>query len=830
MSDTRSDESSLRTETDPTVLVVDPAGRILEGALPFRIDREDRETTGLLERVNDPERRRNLAGLLAKGAAGDSIQHTTVVRDEGGEPRMVDLELAPEGKDRIRVALTPFDQPFRTGGMELSEAVFHAGVGIIITDAQANIQRVNPAFSEVTGFAPEEVIGRNPRALQSGLQDATFYRAMWETLRATGEWSGEIWNRRRNGAIYPEWLNIRAITDSRSGAVRHYVGTFSDLSQQVGLEDALGRIVEGLQGRLGEAFFTGVTEQAAHILGADFFFVGVLHGEGQQRIRTLAFYGEGRFLGNMDYHLEGTPCARVVGKSACTFTAGVARQFPQDPPLQEMGIEAYSGVPLFDSRGRPLGILVALFREPLSEPKRTENLLKLIAARTASEIERSRQEERIQHLAYLDTVTELPNRALFRDRLQQQMALNHREDHFLALLLLDLDNFKSINDTLGHAAGDEVLRQLGRRLADSLREGDTVARLGGDELVILLPEFATVSGAERGAARVAEKIGRALAQPFAIQGHRITAQASIGIAVHPSFAQTFDDLLKQADTAMYQAKGEPGHRYRFFNPGMGRDVAERLELEEALQEAVARGELEVYLQPRATLTATRVVGAEALLRWTRPGKGEVPPSRFIPLAEESALIHPLGRFVLHSACRWLADNYCVEGRCGDIRTLSVNISPVQFRAPDFVEEVTRAIREEGADPRCLELELTEGVLVDSFEEVAAKLNALKELGIRISIDDFGTGYSSLAYLKHLPVDTLKIDRTFIVDLLEDPDSQAIVGAIAALAAHLGLAVCAEGIESAEQQDYLRSVMPEATFQGFLFAPPLPPCEVPDLAG
>lgn len=809
-------------------LVTDRFGNVLEDGTPAS---EPRASKGggwnLAERVAGVDRSRELLRLLAHAIDQGPLRHSTVFGDAKGESSVVDLDLIPLGKGRLRVELSSCEDSFRLWGTDLGEAVFRAGMGIMITDPRGVIQRVNPKFTEVTGFPPEEVVGRTPRVLKSGLQDETFYRALWQALAERGEWSGEIWNRRRSGEIYPEWLTIRAITDEGTGKVRHYVGAFSDLSRQLDLDAALKRMVEGLQGRTGDAFFREVAEQAAHMLGADYFFVGVLAQDRQPRVQTLAFFGEGHLQENIEYDLEGTPCEQVVGQSACTFRRGVAQRFPGDDALQKLGIEAYSGVPLFDSQGNPLGILVSLFRQPLADSSRTESLLKLIAARTASEIERSRQEVRIETLAYYDDVTQLANRALFYEHLQRQIALNQRNGSYLVLLLLDLDDFKGVNDSLGHQAGDRVLARFAQRLMATLRDEDSCARLGGDEFVILLPEFNTVEAAQRAASRVAQKITECLEAPFDIEGHRIGIQASVGIALFPADAVTGEELLKHADTAMYRAKQDQLADHRFFDPGMSREVTQRVELEEALREAIYQEDLEVYLQPRVGVSSLEVRGAEALVRWSHPEHGPISPGQFIPLAEESGLIHPLGRLVLEAACGWLAQSSCSDGS-PIIPSLSINISPIQFRAPDFVDMVTQVIHRHGTDPHALELELTEGVLLEDPGGVVEKLNGLKALGVSISIDDFGTGYSSLAYLKDLPVDLLKIDRTFIQNLLVDAHSEAIVESIVALACNLGLGVCAEGIETEDQRQRLHAIMPEADFQGFLYSPALPPQDFPEL--
>lgn len=429
---------------------------------------------------------------------------------------------------------------------------------------------------------------------------------------------------------------------------------------------------------------------------------------------------------------------------------------------------------------------------------------------------RTLAEAEIHHLAYYDSLTGLPNRRLFRDRLAQTLAAARRSNRWGAVLFVDLDQFKRINDARGHAVGDSLLKQTGARLAGSLRDQDTVARLGGDEFVVLLVNLgAAQADATRWATQVAEKIRSALAAPLRVDALDYQISASIGITVFPKAMESVDDLLREADTAMYRAKDMGRNAVSYFEPAMHTALQARFALEHDLRQALARGEMRLFLQPQVD-GAGGWVGAEALVRWERPGYGLVSPALFIPVAEESGIILALGQWVLEEACRLLRQ----LDAAGHALRLAVNVSPRQFRQSDFVACVNEALRSTGANPARLVLEVTEGLVIEDICDTIAKMMELRLLGIHFSIDDFGTGYSSLAYLKRLPLHELKIDRTFVQDAPTDPNDAALVEAILAVAHHLNLVVVAEGVETQIQLDFLKQ-RGCGVFQGYFFDRPLP---------
>ncbi len=455
-----------------------------------------------------------------------------------------------------------------------------------------------------------------------------------------------------------------------------------------------------------------------------------------------------------------------------------------------------SKVPLQDGEGKVIGILGMY--DDITEQKNAEM--------------------KIHQLAYFDSLTDLPNRRLLQDRLQQAMAVSVRSRHYGALIYLDLDDFKSLNDSKGHTVGDRLLVEVGQRLIASVRDGDTVARLGGDEFVVILENLSTITNeAATQAELVAEKIRTALCERYQFDDLEVRTTPSIGIVLFNDPHDTFDSLLQHADTAMYQAKQAGRNTIRFFDPKMQAELEERLSMADDLRKAIDNQQLQLYFQKQVDADG-RAVGAEVLLRWNHPSRGMVSPGDFIPLAEETGIIIPVGLWVFHSACVQLK----LWQRSPATRdlTLAVNVSAKQFRKKDFVDQVRRVLVETGAKPSHLKLELTESTVLENVEDTIAKMRELKLLGIMFSMDDFGTGYSSLQYLKLLPLDQIKIDQSFVRDIAIDPNDAAIVQTIIAMTEALGLNVIAEGVETKEQQEFLEQRGCH-TFQGYYFGRPVP---------
>ncbi len=545
--------------------------------------------------------------------------------------------------------------------LRIAATAFEAQEGMVITDADGVILRVNSAFSEITGYASDEVIGKRPNVVRSGRHDAAFYTAMWESVRNSGTWSGEIWNRRKSGEIYPEHLVITAVRDG-DGRITNYVGTFNDITERKAAAD---------------------------------------------EIRNLAFY---------------------------------------------------------------------------------------------------------------DLLTGLPNRRLLMDRLQHSLVSAERNKRGSALMFIDLDNFKTLNDTLGHDMGDLLLQQVARRLGDCVREVDTVARLGGDEFVVMLEGLGEHELEVAANARaVGEKILNALNASYALGSHDYHSTPSIGVTLFHDASVNIEGLFKQADIAMYQAKKAGRNTLRFFDPEMQRSLDSAAALEHELRRAIQDNQLRLYYQMQVD-EQLRPTGVEALIRWLHPERGIVMPGQFIPLAEECGLISVIGHWVLDTACAQIKA-WEQRERMKDL-VLSINVSAKQFRQLGFAEQVGDVVRRHGINPALLKLELTESLLLEDVDSVIAVMKQLNELNIRFSLDDFGTGYSSLQYLKKLPLDQLKIDQSFTRDITTDNNDQAIVETIIAMAKSLNLGVIAEGVETSEQQELLRAKGCRQ-YQGYLFSKPVP---------
>ncbi len=540
--------------------------------------------------------------------------------------------------------------------LELAAKVFESSAeGVIITDARRRILRVNRAFTEITQYTEAEIIGKSPRILRSGRHSEAFYAAIWKEVAEHDRWQGEIWNRRKDGELFPEWQSISAVRDN-AGQITHYLAVFSDITQ------------------------------------------------------------------------------------------------------------------------------------------------------------RKHAEERINHLIHFDALTGLPNRVLMLDRLEQALVTARRHKRMVAVLIANVDRLQNINKPLGHHVGDELLKLLGQRLSAGVRPGDTVSRHVGDEFAIVLSDLA----APADAARIAEKLQASVSLPATVAGHDISVTASFGISVYPDDGADAAHLLSNADAAMRHAKNDGGNNYQFYRAEMNAASLERLLLESGMRHALEREEFALHYQPQVDLESGRIIGMEALIRWRHPQIGIVPPARFIPIAEDTGMIVAIGEWVLLTACgaakRWQ------EAGFGELR-VSVNVSARQFRMKDLAQTVGRVLRQTGLEPTLLELELTESLIMQNPERAIETLIALKSIGIHVAVDDFGTGYSSLAYLKRFPIDKLKIDRSFVLDIPGDSNDAAIAQAVIALGRSMQLQVVAEGVETWEQLDFLRTHQCHA-IQGYLYSPPV----------
>ena len=510
-----------------------------------------------------------------------------------------------------------------------------------------------------------------------------------------------------------------------------------------------------------------------------------------------------------------------VGLPGRAWAAGepmLSRQVESDAPAGA-GLEVGVAVPVLAER-EVVAVLELFHRTASDDDDRVLSLVAAVARQLGTVIERKRAQERLAHQALHDPLTELPNRALFLDRLALALARLRRRPSHLAVLFADVDRFKVVNDSLGHDAGDRLLVALARRLRDVLRPGDTLARFGGDEFAVLCEEVDP-----NDIEHIAERMTEALAEPFPVGGGEVFATMSVGIAMAADADERPAALLRDADAAMYLAKDRGRARFELFDEAMRDRSVERLVMENALRRAPERGQLRVLYQPIVRLDDGALIGAEALVRWAHPERGLLEPAQFIPLAEDTGVIVAIGRWVLDEACREAA-RWTGNGKRPSV---SVNLSARELPRPDLVDAVAEALRESGLDPDRLWLEITESVLMDDADLAVEALGRLRELGLHLAVDDFGTGYSSLSYLRRFPVDSLKVDRSFVAGLQEDPGDAAIVEAVVSMAHSLHLSVIAEGVETDAQLKRLRGLGCEAA-QGYYFAAPVPASALPSLAG
>ena len=558
---------------------------------------------------------------------------------------VTDITLRKEAEDKLRLMAQVFEQ---------------SGDAILITDRENKIIATNRSFTQLTGYAQEEVLGLDPKLLKSGKEPKEFYEAMWDALLKENYWQGEIWEKRKDGHLYPKWLTISAIRDQQ-GELINYLAAFSDITQ------------------------------------------------------------------------------------------------------------------------------------------------------------RKQAEQKIEHMAHHDPLTNLLNRFSLTERLSQALGLARRSERHLAVIFLDLDRFKTINDSLGHHVGDLLLYEVAGRLSESVRSSDIVSRLGGDEFVIVVPQVQSGIAV----AHIVSKIQTSLSRSFLLDGHELHITPSIGVSVFPHDGESVEELMKNADAAMYHAKSQGRNNYQFFKHEMNATAHERLLLENDLRQAVEREEFLVYYQPQMDAATGRVIAVEALVRWQHPVRGIISPDQFIPVVEETGLIFPIGQMVLETACRqvatWLADGV------PPVR-VAVNLSARQFQQGDLPETVARILLDTGVPPALLELEITESVAMNRPKETIRHLLHFKYMGVELAIDDFGTGYSSLSYLKLFPVHRLKIDRSFVRDLENDANDAAIAAATIALAHTLGMEVVAEGVETSGQLEFLKEQHCD-TIQGYFFSRPLPAAAV-----
>ena len=596
-----------------------------------------------------------------------------------------------------------------------------------------------------------------------------------------------------------DWLGVLIIQEN----ITEYMQT----------EISLRSIVEGMAAVTSEDFFYSLVYHLTCALCVSYAFVTECLKTSPERVCTLAFWCKEDFGENFEYAIENTPCEQVIAGISCHYPRQLQSIFPLDHDLVKLNAESYVGVPLVNSSGIILGHLVVIDERPIEDGSTKLSILKIFAAKAAAELERQKTEKQLAYDALYDRLTNLPNRILLNNYLNRAWEKYRRNpQRKFAVFFLDLNRFKYVNDSLGHTSGDLLLIAIAQRLKACLRTTDILARLGGDEFAILVEEIQMDQ-----ASKLAQRIQQSLKSPFHLGIHEVFTSVSIGIAFSEPNLNSSEDLLRNADIAMYKAKTSGTSKYELFDETLHTQVVNRLRLETDFHHSLDREELQLHYQPIVSLIDDRVVGFEALARWQHPQRGYVSPEEFIPLAEETGMIIPLGEWVFREVCARLKQ-WQLQFNNPNL-TISVNISQKQFSQPHLIDSLIDIVQTTGLEPSCLQLEITESLLMQDVKITMETLKQLKILGFGLYLDDFGTGYSSLSYLHSLPIDTLKIDRSFVRAIDSQGNNSEIVEAIVMMAKSLGLKVIAEGIETQAQLAKLQTL--ECFYgQGYLFTKPL----------
>lgn len=592
-------------------------------------------------------------------------------------------------------------------------------------------------------------------------------------------------------------------------------GTHQEITDRKRASETLHTLMRSMVGITGGDFFKHIARELCRWFDADGANIGELVDNNQ--IKALAMIVNGKDIVDFQYPLEGTPCKIVLREGAQLYPQGVQDLFPSDEDLVLLNAQGYAGSPIRDLSGKVIGIVWVTSSKPLFMDPEWVDVMDIIAARVSAEIERMRAMVKLEHQATFDALTELPNRRLLIDRLSQALARCQRHNHRGAVLFMDLDHFKIINDSLGHNIGDLLLKEVANRLTKQIRDEDTASRLGGDEFVVL---FSELSGDPQLAAQQAQqgahKILKTLSKHYTISGNELHITPSIGIVIFPMNDENADDILKFADTAMYRAKDAGRNTVRFFLPGMQQAAEAQLRLQNDLRLAIRNNQLALYFQPQVDIEG-RPLSAEALLRWSHPEQGMIEPDTIIPVAEESGQILQISEWVLKQALT-LSKTWMNEST--NLQRIAINISSVHFHQVGFADQVKRILQETSVNPNRLTLEIHENTLAENLEEAKEKILALKRLGVRFCIDSFGVGYASIAYLRRLPMDELKIDRSFVRDIASDPKDAQLVQTIITMAHLMEIEVIAIGVETEAQLQFLRDKGCKM-FQGYYFNHPLP---------
>jgi diguanylate cyclase (GGDEF)-like protein/PAS domain S-box-containing protein len=705
------------------------------------------------------------------------------------------------------------------------------GESVIATDIDGRITYFNTHAEQLYGWPSADAMGRNVLEIVGEDLDQTFGVAMREAAMGL-IWRGEVRTRHRYGATLQLHVTLAPVADAQ-GILSGYIGVSRDVSELKRADTAIRDhareqtvLAELGQLALANTGLDQLLELAVTAVGkgleVGYSKISQLSPDGLSLVDKA---GAGWDAGWLDRHVfdagAGTQSRYVLDAVTAVVVDDYATEtrFTADDVVALHGIRSSVSVAI-GGVGGSYGVLGAYSRDAGQFASDSVDFLQNIANLLGTAIDRRAAEERVAFLAQFDALTGLPNRNLLRDRLARSMAQAPRHPSNIAVMFIDLDGFKDVNDTFGHSFGDELLIAVARRLEATIREGDTVGRLSGDEFAIVLSNMSKADDANV----VAQHVLGALAEPFDIGGRVVRVTGSVGISIHPGDGDTPEQLLKNADTAMYRAKEQGRNGCQFFTEELNARISRRMAVEHELRLAIQRNEFTLYYQPELSLDTGRIVGVEALIRWQHPVRGLLAPAEFIAVAEETGLILPIGRWVVETACAQAA---LWHRRGHSDLFVAVNVSPLEIRRGDVAEQIRSALAASGLNPRFLEVELTETLGMDGAESFIQALQALREIGVSVAIDDFGTGYSMLGYLKRFPIDKLKIDRMFIRDVVTDVDDAAIVQAIIAMSHHLNLKVTAEGVETEEQAGFLHRVHCDSA-QGYLFGRPMDASRVDEL--
>ncbi|MCK9201138.1 MAG: EAL domain-containing protein [Gallionella sp.] len=659
-------------------------------------------------------------------------------------------------------------------------ALAAAANAIVIADRQAVVQWANPAFSKLTGYSLEETVGNHIRELvRSGEQSTEFYETLWNTILAGRVWRGEIVNKRKDGALYPEEMTITPVC-LEGDAITHFIAVKQNISERKRTEEQL-RESAAVMRNTHEGVV--ITDTVPNIIAIN------------EAYTTITGYSAGE----------------SIGKNPGMLGSGRADKAFYQAMWEEIVERGYWQGEVWNRRKNgeiyPQLLTISTVYNDKQQPIRYIGVF--------SDITQIKENQaQLEFMAHHDPLTKLPNRALVESRLQQELEQGHRHHLRSGVLFIDLDHFKPVNDSFGHLVGDELLCAVAERLSQRLREGDTLGRLGGDEFILLLSMLHDTQDA----AVVARDLIAALNEPFQLaDGQEVFIGGSIGISLFPQDGETVSELMKNADAAMYLAKESGRNQFSFYTKELNADARNKLALENELRRALLQNELTLHYQPKADLRSGRIVGAEALSRWQLADGNWISPAQFIPIAEKSGLILDLGNWVIEQSCEqiraWMDDG--LQDIC-----IAINISARQFRSGNLDAQLSEALERHGIAAHHLEIELTESMLMQEPDRAIETMHKLKQLGVKISLDDFGTGYSSLGYLSRFPIDTLKIDQSFVRGVTTVPDDAEIASAIIGLAHRMKLRVVAEGVETADQLAFLRGNDCDE-LQGYYFSKPIP---------